>query len=122
MSHIVANQIRTPKGHVLRSHYRHDYVTYIEDGIEYMVDGGADYLRRSVAPHEEISVTTDDPFDVIREHLEWGTYGKNGRGPFKWVVLADMSSAHIQAVLDTQPQVPEWRRDLMKKELEHRNE
>ena len=62
-SQIVCNRIITPDGTVLQSHHRHDYVSYIDkNGLEYMVDGGHDYLRRIVqdeAPATEFSLTME---------------------------------------------------------------
>jgi|LakMenEpi03Aug12_release.lakeMendotaPanAssembly.Ray.scaffolds.fasta_scaffold31071_5 hypothetical protein len=106
---IVLNQIRTPDGTVLRSLHRHDYRTYVDaNGKEYMVDGGTEYLRRNIhedAPFEEISIYMDDTHEVIRQNLHWGTYGKNGDQPKRYVPLCNLSNDHIRAILDTQQQV-----------------
>jgi hypothetical protein len=44
--------------------HRHDYVTYTDaNGLDYMVDGGNDYLRRNVhteAPYEELTIYEDE--------------------------------------------------------------
>ena len=100
---IVHNSIRTPDGTVLVSHHRHDYKTHQdENGETYMVDGGTQYLRRSMnkEPYEDLSVYSDEPFKKIREVFTWGTRGKNGDQPLKWVVLKDMDTDHIKAILD----------------------
>jgi hypothetical protein len=95
----VRNAIRTPDGTVLTSRSVHDYQTHQdENGMVYMVDGGLDYLRRNVnidAPHEELSVESSAPFDIIRDALEWGTYGKDGKNPLRYVKLSEMSDEHI---------------------------
>jgi hypothetical protein len=117
--HIVANQMKLPSGKIIRSHDRHDYVSVVEDGVTYMVDGGDAYLRRSLTGLD-CSVYSDDPFDLVREYLAWGTYGKDGKQPFKRVMLSEMTNAHIEAVLETQAQVPVWRRALMIEELSYR--
>lgn len=117
--HIVANQIRLPSGKIIRSHDRHDFVSVEEDGVTYMVDGGSDYLKRSLTG-EECSVYSNDDFSVVRKYLAWGTYGKTGTEPFHRVSLDNMSNAHIKAVLETQHQVPRWRQVLMEKELMYR--
>jgi hypothetical protein len=39
----------------------------------------------------------------IREWLEWGTFGKSGKEPLRFVLLKNMSDEHIQACLKTQP-------------------
>ena len=125
MEKIIANQIRTPDGTVLRSYHVHDYKTYTDkNGKEYMVDGGLQYLRRNVhddAPYEELSVYLNDPFEQVREVFEWGTYGPEGKGPFRRVKLKDMDVDHIQAILETQPHVQNsWMKEVFEKELEFR--
>ena len=118
---IVANRIRTPDGTILESMHRHDYVTYTDaNGKEYMVDGGLDYLRRIVhddAPAEELSVYSDAPHAVIREVFKWGTRGKDGKQPLKFVVLKDMTTDHIEAILETQ-NLPSYMRKIFLDELD----
>jgi hypothetical protein len=117
---IVANRLRTPSGKILRSYHRHDYVTHIEGGKTYMVDGGLDYLRRSVIG-EDCSIHDDDPFNVVRKYLVWGTYGKNGDQPLTQIALCDMETDHILAVLEN-CHVAHWREELMRHELADREE
>ena len=46
---LILNRIKTPDGTILTSYNRHDYVSYEDaNGLEYMVDGGLEYLRRNV--------------------------------------------------------------------------
>ena len=100
----VRNAIRTPDGAVIYSRHRHDYQTHVDaNGKEYMVDGGLDYLRRSVhpdAPYEELAVASDQPFEIVREALEWGTRGVHGDQPVKYVKMSDLHSDHIYSILD----------------------
>lgn len=123
---IVANKIRTPDGTILQSFNRHDYKTYTDkNGKEYMVDGGLEYLRRNVhddAPYEELSVTLEDSFETVRESFCWGTRGKEGKDPLKWVELMNLATDHVEAILDTQfaPGQESWVKELMEKELEFR--
>jgi len=122
---IVANRIRTPDGTILESMHRHDYVTYIDaNGKEYMVDGGLEYLRRNVhddAPYEELSVYTDAPHTEIREAFRWGTRGKDGKQPLKYVPLKDLTTEHINAILDTQSHIADYVRKIFIDELSFRN-
>jgi hypothetical protein len=118
---IVANRIRTPDGTILESKHRHDYVTYTDaNGKQYMVDGGLDYLRRNLhddAPYTELSVYSDAPHAVIREVFKWGTRGKDGKQPLKFVVLKDMTTDHIEAILETQS-LPDYMRKIFLDELD----
>jgi hypothetical protein len=108
---IVRNAIMTPDGTFLRSFHRHDYVEH-HDTITnevYMVDGGNDYLRRSVntVPAEDFTVTMQDKFTLIRCAFVWKSYGKdmeylpNGI----YIALCDMTTDHIEAIINTQDHI-----------------
>ena len=101
---ILSNRMRTPDGTILESRHRHDYVTHLDkNGKEYMLDGGLDYVRSSANGDEEfLTVYQDDPHEVIRLLVKWGTFGKNGDEPLKYVAIADMDPYHLRACLDTQ--------------------
>jgi hypothetical protein len=118
---IVSNRIRTPDGTILESMHRHDYRTYVDaNGLEYMVDGGLDYLRRNVhenAPAEELSVYADAPHVEIREVFKWGTRGKDGRQPLTYVPLKDLTTDHIQAILKTQDHIQQYIRNIFLDEM-----
>ena len=122
---IVSNRIRTPDGTILESMHRHDYVTYLDaNGKEYMVDGGLEYLRRIVhddAPYEELSVYDDAPYALIREVFKWGTRGKGGKQPLTYVPLKDLTTEHIEAILDTQTHIASHIRQIFINELNFRN-
>ena len=121
---IVVNRIKTPDGTILTSRHVHDYVTYLDNnGEEYMVDGGHQYLRRNVniEPFTELSIFSDAPFEVIRQNWEWGTYGKNSDQPLSFVKLSDMSDAHVNALLGER-YVPEYIRDFLFDEMAYRHE
>jgi hypothetical protein len=121
---IVSNRIRTPDGTILESRHRHDYVTYVDkNGKEYMVDGGLDYLRRNLhddAPYEELSVYDDAPYALVREVFKWGTRGKDGKQPLKFVPLKDLTTEHIEAILDTQSHIADYVRKIFISELNFR--
>lgn len=116
---LIRNAIRTPDGTILESRNRHDYKQYIDaNGKTYAVDGGLDYIRRSMNGDEEsLDVYSDDPHEIVREALEWGTYGKNGDEPYRLVKLKDMSTNHIQACLDTVPNMYPQVRDAFEEEF-----
>lgn len=99
---ILRNAIRTPDQTVIESHHRHDYVTHLDkNGEMYMVDGGLSYLKRSVnsEPAEDLTIYSNEPIEKIREGFRWGTYNKDGKGPLRYILLKDMSDAHIDNIL-----------------------
>jgi hypothetical protein len=120
---LVRNAIQTPDGTILVSRFRHDYQSHTDaNGKTYVVDGGLDYIRASV--HEDqisLAVYDTDEFWLVRESVEWGTYGKDGDQPLSYVKLSDMDTAHIEAVLETQQLfIRPVIRKAMELELEHR--
>ena len=60
--------------------------------------------------------------ELVRDWMDWGTFGKSGTERLKWVILKDMSDEHIQAILDTQHQICDFYRKEFKKELKYREE
>ena len=121
---LVLNAIRTPDGTVLESRHRHDYREYVDaNGKTYMIDGGLDYVRCSVHEDQEwVGCYLEDGHEKVREAITWGTYGKNGDQPLRQVKLSEMSNAHIQACLDTQPRMYPQYRTAMENELAYREE
>ncbi|MDB4261700.1 hypothetical protein N9895_02140 [Gammaproteobacteria bacterium] len=125
MSDILSNRMRTPDGTILESKHRHDYVTHTDaNGKEYMLDGGLDYVRSSANGDEYLlTMYTDFPHAVSRLHVKWGTYGKNGDETMVHVKIADMSTEHLQACLDTQKStMSPTLYKVMQDELEYRDE
>jgi len=98
---LIVNALRTPDGTVLESKSRHDYKTYTDaNGKQYMVDGGLDYVRRSVHSDQiDMCMYDDEPHEIQAKILTWGSYGINGDQPIRWIPIAEMDTAHIQAVL-----------------------
>lgn len=104
--HIIRNAIKTPDGTIIESRHRHDYKVYKDkNGLEYMVDGGHDYLRRNVHnnhPYEELVVYDTDPFHKIRNSFMWGSYGKEGNESLKMIKLCEMSDEHIKSIIENE--------------------
>lgn len=122
---IICNRIRTPDGKIITSEHVHDCVTYQDaNGFEYTVDGGTRYLRRAwstgAPPAEEISVYSNHIHQEIREVFKWGTRGVNGDQPLACIMLAEMSSEHINAVLETQVQISKHVRKIFEDEIKFR--
>lgn len=124
---IIRNAIMTPDGTYLRSYHRHDYKEHKDalTGETYIVDGGYDYLRRSIntTPAVSLDVYLSDPFEMIREAFVWKSYGKNFEHPHGiYIKLCDMTTEHIENILKTQNQiVGSYVEKLFTKELRFRN-
>ena len=114
---LIANIWRTPTGEILQSKHRHDFVqdsagNFIDGGIEGYTRIGGDILNEN---WENLCVYSDDPHEKKRELFKWGSRGG-------WVTPAEMTTEHIQAVLDTQKQIPEHIREMFVEELKYRKE
>jgi len=95
----------TPDGTRLISHHRHDVASHVDkNGESYYIDGGNDYIRSSVNNEKPkiVDIFNSDSHDKIREYFVWGTYGKTGNSPLKYVILKDLEESHINAILETQ--------------------
>lgn len=125
MRELIINQIKTPDGTILMSLHEHDFKMYTDkvSGEVYLNDGGNSYIRRSInkVPFTDISIYSDSPFEVLREHLTWGTYGKNGDEPLQRKPIKDPSSEHIQAILTNCGYISQVMKESLNKELEYRD-
>lgn len=120
---LLVNAIVTPDGTRLESRHRHDYRSHTDkNGETYSVDGGLEYVRRSVntVPAEDACIYSDDGHSKIREAFRWGTYGKDGVGPFERKKLVELSDSHIEAILATQHQLSSAVRKLFHDEITYR--
>lgn len=125
---LVYNALMTPDGTVIESRSRHDYVTHLDkNGKEYMVDGGLDYVRQS-ANGDEICLAvyigsdpTEQELELACGLLKWGTYGKEGDQPLKFITIKDMETDHIEAVLENVRSIHPVYRMCMNNELKLRS-
>lgn len=124
MPEFLVNAIITPDGTRLESVHRHDYQEHIDSisGELYFTDGGLEYTRRSIniAPATDVSVTTKDAHEVIRQAFKWGTHGKDGNQPLRRIPVADLEVDHIKAILATQTQLKADIRRIFVNELAFR--
>jgi hypothetical protein len=119
---IVRNAIQTPDGTILRSRSIYDYQSHLDtlSGETYGVVGGNKYLSHSVniVPFIDLTVTSEDSFEVQREAFEWGSYGVDGT---EYIKLMDLSSLHLYAILKTQNKLKgTYTEYLLKEEVAHR--
>ena len=103
---ILVNKIQTPDGTILESKHRHDYVSHTDaNGEYYMVDGGKDYLKRSIniIPAIDLTIEDDGSHELRRQYLTWGSnYDKDmNRLPETiYNPIMNMTSDHIIAILE----------------------
>lgn len=121
MTNIIANKIQcTVCSAIIESNSVHDYVVCPCGSVA--VDGGKNYLRRNGTTYVDLSVTTDEPFELQRSSFKWKSYGKLGNEPGRWTALKDLTREHIEAILETQWHIRgSYVEDLFKKELEYRD-
>jgi len=90
---LIANRWKTPDGTILHSKHVHDYVSHTDkNGEHYFIDGGTDYIRRSVNNElmENMCIYSDSPFDVIRTVL----YRFPANKP-----ICELSNEHLQNII-----------------------
>lgn len=120
---ILVNMIATPDGTILQSRNRHDYVSHVDnkDGNTYFTDGGSDYIHRSIGgDYTPLDCYTDTPHHITRQYFDWGTYGKCGTLPLRRVLLKDLDTSHIRAIIDTQTHLPSKFIKMFIRELKYR--
>ena len=92
----------TPDGTILWSRHVHDYVQYHDrvSDEDYMLDGGTEYRRTLVndIPAKDMTITSQDPWEVQREFILRGTFDKAGIRV--WVPLSKLSNDHVKALVD----------------------
>lgn len=123
-NYTLAYLCKTPDGTVLQCKHRHDYQQYTDKvtGETYMVDGLGYYIRSSIniVPAKYTIVTLDTPHYIARGLVVWGTRGKAGDQPLKYISVADIETEHIEAILDTQFQITAELREFLERELSFR--
>jgi len=109
---LLANWIMCPDGTMLPSFHRHDFRTHetlnseddevsanISEDTRYsMVDGGSNYLRRG-GNYTEMSIYSDDPFEVIRRFLCRGGRGKDSTEHLTWTPLFRINDEWLLALI-----------------------
>lgn len=86
---------------ILISRHRHDCI-FCKCHNHIMLDGGLDGYVRIGGKKEDytnLCIYSDAKFEVIRESLYRGTYGKLGKSKLKYIKLKDMTTNHILGVI-----------------------
>ncbi len=118
---IIQNAIKIWDGNkiiYLLSKHRHDFQPYtFDNGKSLFVDGGNEYLRRGGSavnfdatqevecPTQDWSLDDSQTIYEIAEKLLWGCRGKNGNESLHFLPLCVLETAHLKAILKTQPQI-----------------
>lgn len=136
---LLASWIMCPDGTMLPSFHVHDFrehvtvdtfelneesKTYEPDETRYsMIDGGTDYLRRG-GKFTEMSVYSNDPYEVIRRFVCRGGRGKNSDEHITWTPLFRMSNSWLEAVIEYNEDrgIESIYTPYYKKELDYRKE
>lgn len=122
---ILLSRKQTPDGTILVSRHKNDCAMYTDkNGDSYLLDGGRFETRMSIneEPMIDISITTDTPHEVIREHVQWGCRGKDGRSPLEWRAIKDLSTDHIEAIIKTQRHIDQALKNVFIEELDLRKQ
>ena len=105
----------------IQSLFRHDFKmcscgkTFVDGGVlgYYARIGGDNFKDTSVCCNK-------NDIACIREYVTWGTYGKSGKEKLKRVLIKDLTSEHIEAILETQLGLSEVLKSIFEMELEYR--
>ena len=63
-----------------------------------------------------------ESFEYEKKYATWGTYGRDGKGPRKTIMLVDAESSHLRAILDTQNHISSETRLVIESILKDRGE
>jgi len=107
---IIQNAVKITEDGVvtyLPSTHRHHYNQYkFKNDDTYAVDGGLDYFRRGSggdsSSHQIENYNLDDTEssrNEIFEKLLWGTRGKSGKDPVKYLPFRELDVEHLEAIL-----------------------
>jgi len=117
---LIANIWRTPNGTVLQSKHKHDFV---QDSDGNFLDGGIDYARLGGSQSKDwdnLCVYSSDLHEKKREVFFWGNRGKDGKQPLEWLLLKEMETSHIEAIIETHKHIPEYIRGMFVDEIAYR--
>lgn len=122
MSKIIQNALFCTKCNTfIQSNSVHDYqlCNCKNKQKQCMVDGGRDYVHTSVNEHQiELHVYDDESVSEMAEKLLWGTYGEDGKDPFKWKLLKDCTREHLYAILTSGQKINKYHFDVINYLLE----
>jgi len=83
------------------------------------IDPEGDYNQED---YETVQQFASESHTILRDFIEWGSYGKDGKGPLRYILVKDLEDDHINAILESQHHISEKMRVLLLAELAYRKE
>ena len=121
---MIQNAVKVlPDGPYVMSVHRHDYVSFETMFGTRFLDGGNDYRRTNLEPwnrgvsYEDYYLDEESSAEEVMEKLLWGTRGKSGTEPLRYLPISSLTPDHIQAILDTQLMISPLYRKVLKDHL-----
>jgi hypothetical protein len=103
---LIQNAYRIPLNddyYYLNSRYTWDYQSIELNGETYMIDGGLDYIRKTVNPEQEDwCLYSDSSSEEINNKLLWGNSINADGSPRKstlWYPIAQLELDHLRAII-----------------------
>lgn len=109
---LIQNAAWVPElGRWFKSRNTHDCVMIkLADGKWVSIDGGPSYAHYGgdleLFENGRVVIEClyeDDPFEKLCAKLIWGTYGKDGKQPLRYLPLTERDSDHLNAILMNVP-------------------
>jgi len=116
-----------PDGTVLRSSGGL-FASHIDrtDGWHYYIDCTTHYVRSSIPLNggkgRLVIITTDDPHEIVRENVEWTSFGLKGDEPPKRRAISKLDTEHIRQIIKTQHHIQKQIKQCFINELQYRKE
>lgn len=106
---------------IIQSKHSHDFVKCKCNGCG--VDGGTFYLRRLGSNYIELSLSSTDRHEDIREVMVWGQNydkDKNLLPQTNWILIKNLNQDHLLALIEYTKSNIELN-EIFRNELEYRN-
>lgn len=114
-----------PDGTVLRSSGGL-FASHVDktDGWHYYIDCTQYYIRSSIPKDKGrlVIITTDDQHEIVRENVEWTSFGVKGDEPPKRRAISKLDTEHIRQIIKTQHHIQKQIKQCFINELQYRKE
>lgn len=99
---LLLSRIQTPDGTFISSRSFDDLGEHTDkNGRYYGITGGLAYQKTlyDKKDYTDASIYTTDDFTVIRENIDWKTYGIDGDEDLRYIKIKDLELDHIENIL-----------------------